>query len=265
MRYASREGRHGSRWVILLAALLDKHADHDHIAERVLGSLWVLELPKQAGGELLPEHAHQFECRHEDNDPLRLHLSWSGFGREAMPTLSASARVRFDPAARASRFSIRVQGLDGVVPLVERRTDLAYIRQLVQWRQAALPYLLHGTFLRPPRMNITEMEIDVSRLSIYAGQQGAVQEYRKRVPQYLAGAWRAEGGSIAVAVANIADMDHQICFTLSRGEHGLPDRGRVYKRRAAGRTQIGLFENGQATITDTLAAAGAVIYEVVGT
>jgi hypothetical protein len=148
--------------------------------------------------------------------------------------------------------------------LVERRTDLDYLRQLVQLRQAALPYLLHGTFLRPPRMNIPDMEIDMSRLSIYAGQQGAVQEYRKRVPQYLAGAWRAEGGSIAVAVANIADTDHQIRFTLSREEHGLPDRGRVYKRLPEGRTQIGLFENGQATITDTLAAAGAVIYEVVG-
>ena len=72
--------------------------------------------------------------------------------------------------------------------LVERRTDLAYLRQLVRLRQAALPYLLHGTFLRPPRMNIPDMEIDMSRLSIYAGQQEAVQEYRKRVPQYLAGA-----------------------------------------------------------------------------
>jgi hypothetical protein len=108
------------------------------------------------------------------------------------------------------------------------------------------------------------MEIDLSRLSIYAGQQGAVQEYRRRVPQYLAGAWRAEGGRIAVAVANIADTDHPMRFTLSRAEHGLPDRGRVYKRLPEGRTQIGLFEDGQATITDTLAAAGAVIYEVVG-
>jgi len=148
--------------------------------------------------------------------------------------------------------------------LVERRTDLAYIRQLVQLRQAALPYLLHGTFLRPPRMNIPDLEIDMSRLSIYAGQQEAVQEYRKRVPQYLVGAWRAEDGSIAVAVANIADTDHKMRFTLSCEEYGLPDRGRVYKRLPAGRTQIGLFENGQATITDTLAAAGAVLYEVVG-
>jgi hypothetical protein len=148
--------------------------------------------------------------------------------------------------------------------LVERGTDLAYLRQLVQLRQAALPYLLHGTFLRPPHMSIPDMEIDMSRLSIYAGQQGAVQEYRQRVPQYLVGAWRTEDGSIAVTVANIADTDHKLRFTVSRGEHGLPDRGRVYKRLRQGRTPMCLFEDGQATITDTLAAAGAAIYEFVG-
>jgi hypothetical protein len=145
--------------------------------------------------------------------------------------------------------------------LVERRADLAYIRQLVRLRQAALAYLLYGAFVRPPRMDTPDMEIDMSRLSIYAGQQGAVQEYRRRVPQYLGGAWRADGGSIAVAVANISDTDHQMRFTLSREEHDLPDRGRVYKWHFQGRTEIGLFENGQATIADTLAAAGAAIYE----
>jgi len=148
--------------------------------------------------------------------------------------------------------------------LAERGAELAYIRQFIRLRQATLPYLLHGTFLRPPHMGIPDMEIDMSRLSIYAGQQGAVQEYRKRVPQYLAGAWRAEGGRIAVAIANIADADHKIHFTLSRREHGLPDRGYVYRRLGEGRTEIGRFENGQVTISDTLAAAGAVIYEVVG-
>ncbi len=147
--------------------------------------------------------------------------------------------------------------------LAERKADLAYIRQLVQLRQAALPYLLYGTFIRPPRMDIPDMEIDMSRLSVYAGQQGAVQEYRKRVPQYLAGAWRADDGSIAVAIANIADADQQIRFALSREEHGLPERGRIYKRLPAGRTEMGRFEDGQAAVTDTLAPAGAAIYEFV--
>jgi hypothetical protein len=123
---------------------------------------------------------------------------------------------------------------------------------------------LYGTFLRPPRLKIPDMEIDMSRLSIYAGQQEAVKEYRKRVPQYLAGAWRAEDGSTAVAVANIADTDQRIHFTLSRKEYGLPDRGSVYKQLPEGRTPMGPFESGQATIADTLAAAGAVIYEFVG-
>jgi hypothetical protein len=146
--------------------------------------------------------------------------------------------------------------------LAERRTELAYVRQLVQLRQAALPYLLHGTFLRPPRMDIPDMEIDMSRLSIYAGQQGAVQEYRKHVPQYLVGAWRADDGSIVIAVVNVADTDHKIRFTLNCEEHGLPDRGRIYKRLGDSRTEICRFENGQATTSDTLAGAGAVIYEV---
>jgi hypothetical protein len=147
--------------------------------------------------------------------------------------------------------------------LAQRRTDLAYIKHLVQLRQAALPYLLHGTFLRPPRMSIPDMEIDMSRLSIYAGQQDAVQEYRQRVPQYLAGAWRASEGHIAVAIANIADTNHKMHFTLSR-EYGLPNRGRVYRRFPEGRLLLGQFEGGRAAVTDTLAAAGAVIYEIVG-
>ncbi len=83
------------------------------------------------------------------------------------------------------------------------------------------------------------------------------------MPQYLAGAWRADDGGVAVAIANIADAEHPIRFTLSREEHGLPERGPIYKRLSEGRIEIGRFENGQATVTDTLTAAGAAIYEFV--
>lgn len=145
--------------------------------------------------------------------------------------------------------------------LVEREPDCAYIRQLARLRQAALPYLLHGTFVRPPQMDVPDMEIDVSRLSIYAGQQEAVREYRKRVPQYLVGAWRADNGNIAVAVANISGTNHQIRFTVKQGEHGLPSRGHIRKWLPEDRKEMGSFENGQATIADTLDAAGAAVYE----
>jgi hypothetical protein len=56
-----------------------------------------------------------------------------------MPALSVFVCVRFGPAARASRFSIRVQGLNGVVPLVVRFPRMAAIAQQ-ESEVLAVPY-----------------------------------------------------------------------------------------------------------------------------
>lgn len=148
--------------------------------------------------------------------------------------------------------------------LTEREADMRYIRQLVQLRQQALPYLLYGTFVRPPCMEIPDMEIDMSRLSIYAGQQEAVQEFRMRAPQYLAGAWRDNHGRLAVVVANIADDKQPLQFTVTQSEQGMPEQGVIYKLLPETRTVYGRFEAGEAAVTDTLPGAGACIYEFVG-
>ncbi len=145
--------------------------------------------------------------------------------------------------------------------LTERKADMRYLRQLARLRQQALPWLLYGTFVRPPHMDIPDMEVDMSRLSIYAGQREAVQEFRMSVPQYLADAWRDDKGNLAVAVANIADADQPLHVTLSRSEHGLPERGMVYKMLPESRVACMPFENGEATVTDTLPGAGVCLYE----
>ena len=44
----------------------------------------------------------------------------------------------------------------------------------------------------------------MSRLSIYAGQQGALKSFERRYPLVLGGAWRAPDGDVAVALASIA-------------------------------------------------------------
>lgn len=143
----------------------------------------------------------------------------------------------------------------------QRAEDLAYIRQLAQLRRAALPYLLHGAFARPPRMDIPDMEIDVSRLSIYAGRGGSVQEYRKRAPQYLVCAWRAEDGDVAVAAANITDTDQTLSFRVTSAEQGLPAEGAIYKILPDGRTRLGAYEKGEAAVSDVLPGADACVYE----
>ncbi len=159
--------------------------------------------------------------------------------------------------------------------LTERREDLAYLKRLVHLRAAALPWLLHGTFVPPPRIEIPDMEIDMSRLSIYAGQQDAVQEYRKRVPQWLLGVWRSEKGDLALAAANISDAPQKMLFHLTAEEHGLPESGKIsqiriredYEEDAADNTlpycyraELGAFSDGSASISHILGPAEACIF-----
>ena len=145
--------------------------------------------------------------------------------------------------------------------LTKRSGELDFIRRLATLRNKALPWLLHGTFIRPPALNIPEIEIAMSRLSIYAGQHDAVQEYTKRVPQLLLSAWRNASGNIAVPIVNIGDEPMDITLRLNNQEHGLPDQGIVYKILPDERREIAHFEKGVAVITDTVNGAGTGIYE----
>lgn len=106
--------------------------------------------------------------------------------------------------------------------LTERREEIEFVLQIGRWREASLKFLRDGVFLRPPKIDTPHKEIPMSRLSIYAGQQGAVRESRKVAPVVLASAWRARDGSIGVAVANIGDEREMVQFELSRDEYDLP-------------------------------------------
>ena len=147
--------------------------------------------------------------------------------------------------------------------LTKRNDELDFIRRLATLRNKALPYLLHGTFIRPPALDIPEIEIAMSRLSIYAGQHDAVQEYTKRVPQLLLSTWRNANGNIAVPTVNIGDEPMEITLRLNNQEHGLPVQGIVYKILPDERKEIARFKKGVAVITDRVNGAGAGIYEFI--
>lgn len=144
--------------------------------------------------------------------------------------------------------------------LTERAQDLDFIKRLALLRKQALPHLLHGTFMRPPTIDIPNMEIPISRLSIYAGQQDAVQEYTKEVPQLLIAAWRDDAGSIAVPVVNISNAPYEMVLRLSTDVHGLPNQGTIYKITPENRSPFASFKNGITTVKDNLAPAEACIY-----
>ncbi len=90
--------------------------------------------------------------------------------------------------------------------LRERRREIEFVMQLARVRSRALRFLADGVLIGFPTLEAGEQTIDVSRLSIYAGQQDELKTFKKRVPKAIAAAWRAPGGDVGLAVANVTDQ-----------------------------------------------------------
>jgi hypothetical protein len=89
--------------------------------------------------------------------------------------------------------------------LQERPEEMKYAVHLAKLRNSATKYLLRGVFLRPPRLRVPGAILDISRLSIYAGQRSGPRSYQKENPLVLSSAWRAPDGQVAIVLASIAD------------------------------------------------------------
>ncbi len=144
----------------------------------------------------------------------------------------------------------------------KRPQELAFIKNLALLRSKTLPYLLHGTFRRPPKIHIPQMEIDMSRLSIYAGQQDAVKEYRKCIPGLLISAWEDDMGSIALPVVNISDEPMEITLGMDSHTEKLPETGTVYKIQPDQELKLFEYTHGTVTLKDTLQGASACVYKI---
>ena len=129
---------------------------------------------------------------------------------------------------------------------------------------AALSYLRDGVFLRPLEINAPLADIPSSRLSIYAGQQGGVQESTNTVPLMLASAWLAPDGEIGIAVANISEGPLPLKVTLTQDKYPLTEKGIVYRRTHQGRQRLTSFAGGTVTLEEVLEGEGLRMYEIVG-
>jgi len=143
--------------------------------------------------------------------------------------------------------------------LDERPTEIAYAVKLAKIRMRALKYLLHGTMLRPPSLKLPEEEIDVSRLSIYAGQQGALKEYQKSYPPVLASAWKASDGAVGIVFANVSEKSCPISILLEKEAYDLPAFSFIFRIDADGSREVGPGK--ERRLDFTLAPEDACIYQ----
>ena len=111
--------------------------------------------------------------------------------------------------------------------LEQRKEEVDYILRLAALRAKTTAYLLHGTFLRPPELHAPVATLDMSRLSIYAGQQGGLTEFKKEYPLVWAGAWRAPDGKVAIALASVADEPIDLSLTVDPKYYGISPRARI--------------------------------------
>ncbi|GMW01054.1 MAG: hypothetical protein AMXMBFR84_21910 [Candidatus Hydrogenedentota bacterium] len=122
--------------------------------------------------------------------------------------------------------------------LESRADDMQFIVDLARLRVQALKYLAYGTMIRTPPFDAPIDTIDMSRLSIYAGQQDALKEYRKSYPLVYAAAWKAADGDLALTIANVDDKDHEVQFKIPTSEWGIGNGWTVLRTDHTGRDQI---------------------------
>lgn len=147
--------------------------------------------------------------------------------------------------------------------LTDRPRETAYMMRLARVRSRALEWLLYGTFVRTPALEVPEVDVRLSRVSIYAAQRTGPQVSDGRYPGALAGAWRARDGSVAVAVASILEEPSTVGFTFDPGTYGLRGPGRVFVIHEGGRIPWGEYLAAPAAtpIRLELPAGGAVVVE----
>ena len=147
--------------------------------------------------------------------------------------------------------------------LTERPRETGYAIRLARVRERALPFLLHGTFLRPPTTDAPTLDVLGSRVSIYAAQRGGVAESHIRAPAALTGAWRAPDGRVAIAIASIADDSLPLTLRIDPVAYHLPAGETVWRVDEQGRrTSVGVIDRGASVLHLELPPLGVAMLEI---
>jgi len=148
--------------------------------------------------------------------------------------------------------------------LADRPEETAYMMRLARIRARALEYLLYGTFLRPPDLKVPLVDVDLSRVSIYAARRGGPTVSVARFPAAIAGAWRAKNGGVAVAVASILDEPSSVSFAFDPRAYGFAGGGQIERIDETGRRPFGVFSTRVVPVTLELPSGGAYMLEFTG-
>jgi len=141
--------------------------------------------------------------------------------------------------------------------LEERPEEIDFVTRVVRTRMRSLKYLLHGTWLRPPALEVPRQEIDVALIGTYT----PLRESKRTYPVALAGAWRAPDGDVGIALASIHDEKLSLRLPIDARAYGLAPRSVVWRIDESGRHRLGVFDASQRVFPLELPPRGLCVLE----
>lgn len=147
--------------------------------------------------------------------------------------------------------------------LVKREEEMSFFLQLAGLRHQFREFLQEGILLKPLPLETPSAEVPLSRLSIYAGQQDAVKEYKATIPLVLGSAWLSPKQDLAVAMVNISDETQSVSFQMQQTSYPIPFSGKICLVGVKQKKQIGRCREGMADIKLDLGQgeAGLILFQ----
>lgn len=146
---------------------------------------------------------------------------------------------------------------------VNRSREINYLILMGKVRNESLKYLLHGRFVRPPQIEVDSAVIDISKLSIYAGQKENVTEFKEKYPMIYYGAWKAGDGNLGIPVANISDKSQSVVMRFSTADYDLGTSGEIYLRSVTDYKRLKSYSAGEADIYFEAESRGVYMLELI--
>jgi hypothetical protein len=145
-----------------------------------------------------------------------------------------------------------------------RKAEIDYLMDIARVRYKGLKYMLYGQFLRAPDMEVPQEELDISKLSIYAGRKGkSVTAFKKKYPLVYSGAWKADDGSIGIPLTSISENDIPINFTINSKDYKLRDSGKVFITTNEGKKLLYSYKGGKIHVEYKLRPREVCLFEII--
>lgn len=146
----------------------------------------------------------------------------------------------------------------------KRKEEIDYLMNIARVRYKGLKYLLYGKFIRTPYISVPEKELDISKLSIYAGRKGeSITTFKKKYPLVYSGAWEADDGNIGVALTSISDNSVLIDFKMVAKDYKLSSAGKVYIINEEGKKLLTTYNNEEIKVEYKLGPREVCLFEII--